>query len=418
MYKTEDYVERSVLIAIDDERFSEDCLDELADLAKTAGSLVVGRLVQRRENRHPAHYFGKGKLDELSALIAETGANAVICDDELSSSQLKNLNDMLNVKVMDRTLLILDIFAKHAITAEGKVQVELAQLKYRLSHLSGLGTQLSRLGGGIGTRGPGEKKLEIDRRHIRSRIDELTRQLKEIETTRKVLRERREKNNTPLFSLVGYTNSGKSTLLNLLTDANVLAEDKLFATLDTVTRKKQLEGGQAFLLTDTVGFIRKLPTGLIKAFRATLEELRYADFYIHVVDASSSSREAHMKAVYETMRELDILNKPVLTVFNKVDMEYIQPLPTDSVADSTVSMSAKTGLGLDKLTENISNMINSLKKPMRVHIPYEHNAWVSRIRTGCTIVDEKFTESGTYMEIFADDEFQNRLAPFVTEEEY
>ncbi len=422
MYQTDDLIEKIILVSVEDDSGSnapsaEICLDELAELAKTAGAEVVGRLIQKRERQHPAHYLGKGKVDELKALIGETGASGIICDDELSSTQLKNLDAMLNAKVMDRTLLILDIFADHAITAEGKVQVELAQLRYRLSHLTGLGQQLSRLGGGIGTRGPGEKKLETDRRHIRSRIDELSAQLKEIETGRRVLRERREKSGIPVFSLVGYTNSGKSTLLNALTNAEVLAEDKLFATLDTTTRKRELSGGEAFLLTDTVGFIQKLPTGLIKAFRATLEELKFADFYIHVVDASNESRELQMKVVYDTLLELKVLDKPVITVYNKIDKDIKRPLPSDSIAMDSLCISARTGEGVEDLLVKISEFMSSLKKPMKVLIPFTENALVARIRSKCKILNENFTENGTYLEVFADEEYQSKLANYAVDVE-
>ncbi len=301
MYNTGEEKEKVILIGIDYDNNgydAESCLDELYDLAKTAGADCVGRMIQKREGIHKAHYFGKGKLEELKAYIKETGATGIICDDELTANQMKNMEKILETKIMNRTLLILDIFAARAHSAEGKVQVELAQLKYSLSHLTGQGASLSRLGGGIGTRGPGEKKLETDRRNISDRISELNRELKEIEKHRKVLREKRMKNKIPVIALAGYTNAGKSTLMNSITNAGVLEEDKLFATLDTTTRKVKLPSGAEYLFTDTVGFIQKLPHNLIKAFKSTLEEDKYPDISLHLVDSSIISRYQNIKVVY------------------------------------------------------------------------------------------------------------------------
>ena len=287
LHENKDTEERLILVGIElEDKDSpsamavEACLDELEELVNTAGATAVARTIQRREKVHPAHYLGKGKIEELKMMIHTYDATGIVCDDELSPAQLKNLEKMLETKVMDRTIVILDIFAGRAISGEGKIQVELAQLKYRMSRLTGMGASMSRLGGGIGTRGPGEKKLETDRRHIKERIAELNRDLKEIQTHRELLRSQRNKKGTPVVSLVGYTNAGKSTTLNVLTQAGVLAEDKLFATLDTTTRKVELPGGSEILLTDTVGFIQKLPHHLIQAFRATLEELKYADILL------------------------------------------------------------------------------------------------------------------------------------------
>ncbi len=377
MHDTKTEKERFVLIAVDDDRQgdTEANLDELALLCETAGAEVVGRLVQKREGVHPGHYLGKGKLDELADLISLHNATGIVADDELSSNSQHNLSNILKCKILDRTTVILDIFADHATTAEGKTQVELAQLKYRLSHLAGLGGQLSRLGGGIGTRGPGEKKLETDRRHIRGRINHLNSELKEITSKRSVLREKRGKAGITVFSAVGYTNAGKSTLMNALTgavgtDRAVLAENKLFATLDTTVRKLNLkyphpngpEYGDIYkeaLFTDTVGFIQKLPHTLIQAFRATLEEMNFADVLVHVVDASNPACAQQMKVVYDTLSDLKCINKPIITVFNKTDLDIERPLPLDRHAVHTIEISAKTGKNIDALYTLFASMAAS-----------------------------------------------------------
>ena len=320
LIKIEEIEERVVLVGVSEQEGddAEDSIAELAELVHTAGAEVVGTILQKRELIHPGTYVGSGKVAEIAELVAATGATGIVCDDELSPVQLKNLENMLDTKVMDRTLIILDIFAARATTSEGKIQVELAQLKYRLSRLTGLGRSMSRLGGGIGTRGPGEKKLEMDRRLINDRIALLRRELKEIVRHRDITRAKREKNEVPVVAIVGYTNAGKSTLLNHLTDARVLEEDKLFATLDPTTRLLELEGHQQVLLTDTVGFIRKLPHHLIDAFRSTLEEAKYADYILHVVDASNPQRDKQMHIVYETLEQLGVTSdKKIITLFNK-----------------------------------------------------------------------------------------------------
>ena len=323
--------ERVILVAVStsDHDDTEKSLDELEELAKTAGAVTVGRVIQNLDQVHPGTYVGKGKLDEIKELIWETQATGVICDDELSPAQLGNMEDALEIKVMDRTLIILDIFAGRASTNEGKIQVELAQLKYRQSRLTGLGRSLSRLGGGIGTRGPGEKKLEMDRRLIKDRIAQLNRELKDVMRHREVTREQRSRNNIPVVAIVGYTNAGKSTLLNYLTGAGVLEEDQLFATLDPTTRNLKLPSKQEVLITDTVGFIRKLPHHLIQAFRSTLEEAKYADIILHVVDASNPQVDEQMYIVYETLQNLDVKNKPIITAFNKQDKVEGAPILRD-----------------------------------------------------------------------------------------
>ncbi len=417
MYDTKEETERVILIGIDndDGYDAESCLDELYDLAKTAGAECVGRMIQKREGIHRAHYFGKGKLEELKAYIKETNATGIICDDELTANQMKNMEKILETKIMNRTLLILDIFASRAHSAEGKVQVELAQLKYNLSHLVGQGKNLSRLGGGIGTRGPGEKKLETDRRNIFDRISELNKELKDIEKHRQVLREKRIKNKIPVIALAGYTNAGKSTLMNTLTDAGVLAEDKLFATLDTTTRKVKLPSGAEYLFTDTVGFIQKLPHNLIKAFKSTLEEVKYADVILHIVDSSNPSREQHIKVVYETLKELGC-EKPVITVFNKVDKEEtVMPLPKDDRALDKVAISAKKKEGIDELLFKTEELIKSFKKEISVLIPYDNGAVVNFIYGNCEIVKSDNNEKGFLFEIYADDEAYNRLKEFIVE---
>ena len=374
MFETEKEVERVILVAVDDgtnEFDAESCLDELEDLANTADAVVVGRMIQKLGAINRATYLGSGKIDELKAFAEMKDATGVICDDELSPVQIRNLENALNLKVMSRTLVILDIFAKRAMSAEGKVQVELAQLRYNLSHLTGRGKEMSRLGGGIGTRGPGEKKLEVDRRRIADRISDLNKNLKEIERHRSLLRENRN-NQTPVIALVGYTNAGKSTLLNALTGAGVLAEDKLFATLDTTTRAVETQSGANYLFTDTVGFIQKLPHGLIKAFRATLEEAKYADLLVHVVDASNPKRREQMNTVYKTLAELGADKKPIVTVYNKIDKDDIEmPLTKDNRAMETLAISAGTGIGLPEMIAKVEDIIKSFKKSIKVLIPYD-----------------------------------------------
>ena len=348
LYDLKETKERVILVGVqaDDNEDTEKSLDELEELAQTAGAETVGRIIQNREQIHPGTYVGKGKLDEIKNLLWETDATGIICDDELSPAQLGNLQDALDTKVMDRTLIILDIFAERASTNEGKIQVELAQLKYRQSRLVGLGKSLSRLGGGIGTRGPGEKKLEMDRRLIKGRIAQLNRELKDVKRHREVTREQRSRNHIPVIAIVGYTNAGKSTLLNRLTGASVLEEDKLFATLDPTTRGLKLPSGQEVLLTDTVGFIRKLPHHLIEAFKSTLEEAKYADMILHVVDVSNPQMDEQMYTVYETLQNLDVKDKVVITAFNKQDRLTEVPIIRDFKADHIVNISAQTGQGL------------------------------------------------------------------------
>lgn len=423
LHELQELEERVILVAVEtDERNSRSametdaCLDELAELVKTAGAVTVARTVQKRERIHPGHYLGKGKIEELKEMAAAYEATGVVCDDELSPAQLKNLEQMLGLKVMDRTIVILDIFAARALSGEGKIQVELAQLKYRLSRLTGMGASMSRLGGGIGTRGPGEKKLETDRRYIKERIAELNREAQDIRTHRELLRAQRSKKGTPVISLVGYTNAGKSTILNFFSDAGVLAEDKLFATLDTTTRKVELPGGSEILLTDTVGFIQKLPHHLVQAFRATLEELQFADVLLHVVDASDPNRAEHMQVVYQTLRELGCEDTPVITVFNKMDREIELPLPMDTRAREIVQVSAAQGDGMETLLATVERLLQSFRKSMQVLLPYTEGGLLGWVHGRCEILREEHTAEGVLLEVYVDEESANRLARFVYQE--
>lgn len=403
MLDIKDLEERVILISVEESPTddTEACLDELEELAKTAGATVVGRMIQKREKIHPGTYIGKGKVEELLLYIEECQATGVICDDELSPAQLKNLEELLQIKVIDRTIMILDIFARHATTREGKIQVELAQLKYRATRLVGLRSSLSRLGGGIGTRGPGEKKLEMDRRLIRERISLLKRDLEGIKKAREIARKQRSKNPIPIIAIVGYTNAGKSTLLNTLTNANVLEEDKLFATLDPTTRNLEMEDGQQVLLTDTVGFIRKLPHHLIEAFRSTLEEAKYADLILHVVDSSSPSAYVHMHTVYETLEMLGAGDKTVITVFNKIDkVEDKTELVKDCKADVTVRISAKKKIGLEDLVQQIEKILREQKIYVERVFSYNEAGKIQLIRKYGQLLEEEYKETGIFVRAY------------------
>ena len=378
-------------------------------LVKTAGAEVAGQMIQLRDAVHPGTYIGSGKLDELKWLVWEKEADGIVCDDELSPSQINNLEEVLDCKIMDRTLVILDIFAARASTKEGKIQVELAQLKYRQSRLTGLGKSLSRLGGGIGTRGPGEKKLEMDRRLIKSRIAQLNRELADVRRHREVTREQRSRNHMPVCALVGYTNAGKSTLLNTLTGASVLEEDKLFATLDPTTRVLNLPGGQKILLTDTVGFISKLPHNLIEAFRSTLEEAKYADVILHVADMSNPQMDEQMYVTYETLEELGVLNKTVITVFNKCDKAGEDLLIRDFKSDARVVVSAKTGQGLDTLKEILEDWIREQRMEIKRLYPYAEAGKIQMIRAYGEVTKEEYQADGIYIEGFVPRELYGKV---------
>ena len=390
--------EKVILVGVstDDHDDTEKSLDELEELASTAGAVTVERVVQNLSQIHPVTYVGKGKLDEIKDLLWETEATGIICDDELSPIQLGNMEDALNTKIMDRTLIILDIFANRASTNEGKIQVELAQLKYRQSRLVGLGKSLSRLGGGIGTRGPGEKKLEMDRRLIKGRIAQLNRELKDVKRHREVTREQRSRNQVPVIAIVGYTNAGKSTLLNTLTGADVLEEDKLFATLDPTTRNLKLPSKQEVLLTDSVGFIRKLPHHLIEAFKSTLEEAKYADIILHVVDASNPQMDEQMYIVYETLMNLEVKNKLVITAFNKQDKVDGEVILRDFKADHVVNISAKTGEGLENLQNVIEEVLREQKILIEQLYPYADAGKIQLIRKYGELLEEEYREEGIF----------------------
>lgn len=411
MIELKEDIEKVILVgvSVDDTDDTEKSLDELEELAKTAGAVTVGRVVQNREMIHPGTYVGKGKIEEIQELIWETGATGIICDDELSPAQLGNLQDALDTKVMDRTLIILDIFAARASTNEGKIQVELAQLKYRQSRLTGLGKSLSRLGGGIGTRGPGEKKLEMDRRLIKGRIAQLNRELKEVKRHREVTREQRSRTRIPVVAIVGYTNAGKSTLLNKLTGSAVLSEDKLFATLDPTTRGLKLPSKQEVLFTDTVGFIRKLPHHLIEAFKSTLEEAKYADMILHVVDTSNPQMDEQMYSVYETLRNLGVEDKTVITAFNKQDKEGAETLLRDFKADHTVQISAKTGYGLDELLEIIEKVLRERKIEVERTYDYTEAGKIQLIRKYGELLTEEYREDGIYVKAFVPRELYGKI---------
>lgn len=402
LYDIKEAEERFVLVGVSasDSDDTAQSLDELEELAATAGAITVGKVIQNRERVHPGTYIGKGKIDEVRDLAIQLNATGVVCDDELSPAQLKNLEGALQMKVLDRTVIILDIFAKRASTREGKIQVELAQLKYRSSRLIGLGNSLSRLGGGIGTRGPGEKKLEIDRRLIKERITLLRHELEEVKQNRETARSLRSKNRIPVVAIVGYTNAGKSTLLNYLTNAGVLEEDKLFATLDPTTRNLEMESGQQILITDTVGFIRKLPHHLIEAFRSTLEEAKYSDIILHVVDSSNPDVDSQMHIVYDTLNKLGIQDKEIITAFNKQDRPEADHSIRDLKADYTIKISAKTGTYVDKLLQLIEKILNERKILLEREFPYSDAGKIQMIRKYGQLLEEEYRQDGIYVQAY------------------
>ena len=399
LYHVEDEQERVVLVAVsfEDEEAVRQSLDELEELVQTAGAVVLDRFVQNRQTIDLATYIGSGKVNELKEHLIHMQATGIVCDDELSPSQMKHLERELDVKIMDRTMVILDIFAARASTREGKLQVELAQLRYRSTHLIGLGSILSRQGGGIGTRGPGEKQLEIDRRVIRERISKLKAELEQVKINRTTQRKRRIGNGVPVVCIVGYTNAGKSTLLNTLTGS-----EKLFATLDPTTRSLELPDGQQVLFTDTVGFIRKLPHHLVQAFRSTLEEAKYSDYILHVVDASNPQMDIQMHTVYETLRELGVQGKPVITAFNKTDRNGIPAVLKDFQADAAYRISAKTGAGLPEMLEEIGRRIRESRVYLEHVYPYEEAAKIAYVRQNGQILEEAYREDGILIRAYVD----------------
>ena len=411
MVETEVQKERVILVGVSEQDGDDtkDSLEELKELVATAGAVTEGMVIQNRERIHPGTYVGTGKVSEIKEMLATTGATGIVCDDELSPAQMKNLEDLLDTKVMDRTLVILDIFAAHASTSEGKIQVELAQLRYSMTRLAGFGRSMSRLGGGIGTRGPGEKKLEMDKRIIRTRISQLKRELAEVKKHREVARGQRMRNHVPVAAIVGYTNAGKSTLLNHLTHAGVLEEDKLFATLDPTTRQLELPGKQQILLTDTVGFIRKLPHHLIEAFKSTLEEAKYADFIIHVVDASNPQADKQMYIVYNTLRELDIRDKKIVTLFNKMDRPEADRELRDFRADHTARISARNDRDLETVKELLAQVLRENKTYMEHVFSYEDAGKIQVIRRQGELLSEEYTPGGIFVKAYIPAEVYDRL---------
>ncbi len=403
--------QRVILVAVctGDEKETASSLDELQALAETDGAEACARVVQNRDFPDPGTYVGTGKIEEIGEMMEVFDADCVICDDELSPAQMKNLGEALDCPVVDRTLLILDIFAERAQTSEGKIQVELAELKYRHAHLTGMRRYLSRQGGGIGTRGPGEKKLEIDRRLIEERIGALNRELKEVVRHRDVIRAGRKKGGVKEAAIVGYTNAGKSTLLNALTGAGVLEEDQLFATLDPTTRLLDLPDGSRILLTDTVGFIRKLPHELIDAFRSTLEEAAYADYIIHVADCSNPEMEQQMDVVYDTLHTLKADDKPVVTVFNKTDRRTGGSRLHDSRADYVIQMSAKYGSGIDDFKEVMQRLLLEDQIYIERVIPYNEAGVIAKIRSSGKLVSEEYGPEGIEVKAYVPQELYGKL---------
>lgn len=411
MYDMDRIEERVILVGVDTSGMEDAgrSLDELEELAKTARATVVGRLIQTRESAHPATYIGKGKLLELKDLIWETDATGIICDDELTSAQLGNLEEELSCKIIDRTLLILDIFAARAVSGEGKIQVELAQLKYRASRLTGLGRSLSRLGGGIGTRGPGEKKLEMDRRLIRERISRLKRELKDVEKHRELIRGQRKQSGLKVAALVGYTSAGKSSIENALTDAGILEDAMLFSTLDTTTRSLMLDNTQEILITDTVGFIRKLPHHLVEAFKSTLEEAKYADIIIHVVDASNPQMDEQMHVVYETLRQLGVEDRPVITLFNKQDRLEHPVSQRDFRAEYSIMTSAKTGQGLEELKSALLEIIRRDQIYIERLYDFSEAGKIQLIRSRGQLLSEEYVPEGIEVKAYVPADIYGRV---------
>ena len=408
----EKHLTRAILIGADTGEYdAESSMDELSELAKTAGAEELARVLQKREAYEPATVIGEGKLAEVKELCGSLGAELLIFDCELTASQIRNVEDETDVRVIDRTMLILDIFAGRAVSREGKLQVELAQLKYRLPRLMGIGASLSRLDGGIGTRGPGETQLETDRRHIRRRIDKLSAELKELEERRGYARDRRKKDSVQVGAIVGYTNAGKSTLLNLLTGADVLAEDKLFATLDPTSRAIELPDGRSLLLVDTVGLIRRLPHHLVEAFKSTLEEAACADIIIHVCDVSDPEAAEKADVTLKTLADLGAAEIPVVTVLNKCDL-LTENIPED---DSTVKISAKKAQGIDRLLQVVAANLPETAKRMKLLLPYDKAGFTAKLRENGKVFTEEYTETGVLVDALVDQMLIKQMSQYETE---
>lgn len=414
----EEKKEQALLIAVDTGEYdAEVSINELEELAKTAGAQTVGQMIQKRDTADGATFVGKGRLEEISEFCRNNDVDLIIADSELSPVQVRNIEDITNTAVVDRTTLILDIFAGRARSKEGKLQIELAQLKYSLPRLSGKGTSLSRLGGGIGTRGPGETKLETDKRHIRRKIKYIRQQLDEVEKRRDLQHKRRKKNSAIAVAIVGYTNAGKSTLMNRLTDAGVLQEDKLFATLDPTARKLILPNGQQIMLIDTVGFISRLPHELVDAFRSTLEEATYADVILNVCDASDSECYNHIKTTDEILRSLfkdGIIDVPVINVFNKCDIaESTQDIDLASNGLAVVKISAKTGEGIENLLTEIESALPQTRKRASLLIPFDKGGIISRLRENGTVFSQDYTADGIAVEAEAEISFLETVKDYI-----
>ncbi len=409
---TEKILEKAILVSADIGEYDCDAsMDELSELAKTAGAEEVARVIQKRDAYESATVIGEGKLEEVKELCASLGAKLLIFDCELTASQIRNIEGETDVRVIDRTMLILDIFAGRAVSREGKLQVELAQLKYRLPRLMGIGASLSRLGGGIGTRGPGETQLETDRRHIRRRIDKLSQELKELEERRGYSRSRRRKDNVQVGAIVGYTNAGKSTLLNLLTNAGVLAENKLFATLDPTSRAIELPDGRSLLLVDTVGLIRRLPHNLVEAFKSTLEEAACADIILHVCDVSDHEAAEKADVTLKTLAELGAGEIPVVTVLNKCD-KLTENIPVD---DKTVKISALKGEGIESLLETVARNLPETARRMKLLVPYDKAGFTAKIREKGRVFGEEYLENGVLIDALVDRTLTAQAAEYVSE---
>ncbi len=412
-------IEKAVLVGLNadcfspEETASDESLDELEALLETAGGVCTAKMLQNRHTPDPHSFIGEGKAEELKTLLENTDANMVVFDNDLSPSQIRALEELTGATVLDRSALILDIFAQRAKTAEGRLQVELAQYQYLLPKLSGMGKSMSRLGGGIGTRGPGETKLETDRRHIRQRIDKLKEELAQVGKTRAVQRERRIKNAVPVVALVGYTNAGKSTLLNQLTDAGIPANDRLFDTLDTTTRKLRVSDHLEVLLSDTVGFIAKLPHHLVEAFKATLEELQYADLLLHVIDASDPQCQAHIAVVDRLIAQLARPETPVLRCYNKVDL--LEDMRNFPVGEQNIPMCARNGVGMDELLFRIEQTLTGALHHVTLLLPYSEGGAIAALHEQAQVHRVEYLSEGIEVELTCNDELYGRYRRFAKE---
>ncbi len=414
MYENQEREERAILVCVDTGEYdAERSLDELEELAKSAGATVISRVIQKKPSFDPATVMGSGRLLEVAEFVKANDISAVIFDNELSPAQQKNVEREMDTKVIDRTTLILDIFAQRARSSEGRLQVELAQLRYRLPRLMGLGTSLSRLGGGIGTRGPGETKLESDRRHIRRRIHALEEQLEELEQRRDLLHQRRKKDGVITVAIVGYTNVGKSTLLNTLTDAGVLAQDMLFATLDPTSRALTLPDGRKVMLVDTVGLVSRLPHHLVEAFKSTLEEAVNADLILNVCDVSSPEFDNQLAVTKQVLKELGAEQVPVLTVLNKCDLVEIPPMTIDK---HTAAISAKDSIGLETLLQKIALNLPETHRRLQLLLPYDKAGLANEVRINGKVLEEDYRGDGVFLDALVDVKICHKVQDFIVKE--